>query len=199
MIEEKATLEHEVNQLKLSKRELTEQVTRKRQRVRDLKGAGEIQRRKLESIERLCKHHDDRANELEKNQEPLIKQIDRLKEEIKSLQQDASKHADAKETMDKELQRVKLEAVKQESVIEDLRSANDELQQVINVKSNFIQSVQGKSQKTQDYVEAIQRLSLFIAKQQRDSVLPDGTADVVRQALDRNMLDLLDKTEKKLG
>lgn len=29
--------------------------------------------------------------------------------------------------MDKELQRVKLESVRQESVIEDLRSANDEL------------------------------------------------------------------------
>lgn len=86
MIEEKATLEHEVNQLKLSKRELTEQVTRKRQRVRELKGTGEIQRRKLESIERVCKHHEDRANELEQNQEPLIKQIDRLKQDIKALQ-----------------------------------------------------------------------------------------------------------------
>jgi hypothetical protein len=29
--------------------------------------------------------------------------------------------------------------------------------------------------------------------------LPDGTADVVRKALDKDMLDLLDKTEKKMG
>lgn len=103
MIEEKATLEHEVGQLKLGKRELTEQVARKRQRVKDLKGMGEAQRRKLETTERVCKHHEDRANELEANQDPLIKQIDRLKDEVKCLQQEASKYTDVKEALDKEL------------------------------------------------------------------------------------------------
>ncbi len=64
-------------------------MTRKRTRVRDLKGTGEALRRKLEAIERLCKHHEERANELESNQEPLGKQIERLKDEIKSMEHDA--------------------------------------------------------------------------------------------------------------
>jgi len=51
----------------LNKRELTEQVTRKRTKIRDLKGTEEALRRKLEAIERICKHHEDRANELESN------------------------------------------------------------------------------------------------------------------------------------
>lgn len=57
--------------------------------MRDLKGTGEALKRKLEAIERLCKHHEERANELESNQESLGKQIERLKDEIKSMEHDA--------------------------------------------------------------------------------------------------------------
>lgn len=49
--------------------------------------------------------------------------------------------------MDKELQKAKLEIAKSESIIEDLKNANDELLSVISVKSNFIQTLQNRSMK----------------------------------------------------
>lgn len=52
-----------------------------------------------------------------------------------------------KENMDKELQKAKLEIAKSESIIEDLKNANDELLSVISVKSNFIQTLQNRSMK----------------------------------------------------
>ena len=42
------------------------------------------------------------------------------------------------ETQNKELQAFRRESGKSESIIEDLKMVNDELQSVIQVKSNFI-------------------------------------------------------------
>jgi peptidoglycan hydrolase CwlO-like protein len=61
-----------------------------------------------------------------------------LKDEIKSLEFDAEKFEQVRESKDKEIQKCKLDIARVESVIEDLRTTNDELLSVINVKSSFI-------------------------------------------------------------
>jgi chromosome segregation ATPase len=68
--------------MKLSKRELIEQMNTKENKIKEFKTVKEQMRKKLEAIERLTKHHENRADELERNQDPLNLQVEKLTREI---------------------------------------------------------------------------------------------------------------------
>ena len=81
-----------------------------------------------------------------------------------------------------------------ESVVEDLKHANEELQSVINIKSDFINSLNSKN----SHIETIQRLALYIARQNKDSIINDSTTHIVKQVLDKDIMELLDLSERKV-
>lgn len=65
---------------------------------------------------------------------------------------------------------------------------------MINVKADFINSLNSKS----SHIETIQRLALHIAKQNKDSLLTDSTTSIVKQALTKDMMELLDRSDRKV-
>ena len=48
-----------------------EQMNTKESKIKEFKTVKEQLRKKLETVERLAKHHENRADELDKNQDPL--------------------------------------------------------------------------------------------------------------------------------
>jgi hypothetical protein len=96
--------------------------------------------------------------------------------------------------MEKEIAKCQRDVQRAESTVEDLRHANDELQSVINIKADFINNLNSKS----PYVDTIQRLALYIARSNKDSMITDSTTHVVKQVLDKDMMDLLERSERKV-
>lgn len=67
LIDEKQVLDNENAQLKLKKRELTEQLGHKTRKVKELKATGQAIMQKLEGQERLVRFQEERAEALESN------------------------------------------------------------------------------------------------------------------------------------
>ena len=153
--------------------------------------------------------------------------ISKLRQEIQSLQIVVDKTEQSKDIYEKDLSKAIETQRIQATKIESLLLEKSELQQLVEMKSNFILGIQQRNtlaassgarvkkteKQTLMYLEAIQKLSMYIVRKQKSldpstnldnsghlntSVIDQETISNIRSLMDEHVFELLDKTELKV-
>ena len=145
----------------------------------------------------------------------------RQRQEIKVLKLNLSKIESMKQNVEKDLSLASLDYKKSGSKIEQLQLENQELKDLVEMKSNFIREIQDRGslaatagnitqqhKQTLMYLETIQRLSMYIVRKFKDlndergvnssTQLEQETINNIRCLMDEHVFDLLDKTEMRV-
>lgn len=177
LIEEKAGLENELNQIKLVKKEQGEQLKEKTRCLKELQVHLELTTHKLEEAEKKAEASNYTIDEMSSQRAPVKDVLARQRQEIKVLKLNLSKIESTKQNVEKDLSLALLNHKKAGTKIEQLQLENQELKDLVEMKSNFIHEIQDrgslaatagvltqKKRQTLMYLETIQRLSMYIVR-----------------------------------
>ena len=150
---------------------------------------------------------------------PVKDVLARQRQEIKVLKLNLSKIESMKQNVEKDLSLALLNHKKSGGKIEQLQLENQELKDLVEMKSNFIQEIHDKGslaatagvlthqhKQTLMYLETIQRLSMYIVRKFKNderginssTQLDQETINNIRRLMDEHVFDLLDKTEMRV-
>lgn len=191
LIEEKSVIENELHSVKLTKKEKEEALKQKIRKVKELEIHLEVSKNKIDEANRKVEMKLNRIDELTHQALPLKETISKQKNELAQMQTAMTKTEQLKDLLDKDLKDA-LQAQRLLSVkVETLTLEKQELKQLVEMKSNFIQGIkernslaasagarlQDKNRQTLMYLETIQKLSMYIVRKQRNGDTNQGMDD----------------------